>query len=363
MKKGLVLLFAVLICALLCACASNSDKEKETTTNSPVSETTTNEETTEESKENKTIDFSTDKGDIKYVGFEKANSGLVDESNVYIIKFAFTNKQDAPSQSQSAFYIQFFQNGVEINNSLSYSSTGGEQYKLVGNFFSSVMKGGTVTYGKLVQLEDNSPITIMVSERGENDSYQMMELDVTKKPDKDSNSKDSDSKSNEPETKKETTTSAVKNIWSVNYYVDDFDQPTDEWYITNSNLFSGTFSNSATTNSNLTASVLVDSKKDITFFLYEYGRNEVKNSSEQYVDTYNIVMRTPDGKDHKMTGTLYCGGDRIFIDDKYVDTVLKALQGDGDIMFRFVQSDRTINTYLITVTTGNFGKEYKSKTK
>ena len=41
----------------------------------------------------------------------------------------------------------------------------------------------------------------------------------------------------------------TKGLWSVNYYVDDFQQPTEEWYITNETSFTGTFSNSATTNS------------------------------------------------------------------------------------------------------------------
>ena len=51
---------------------------------------------------------------------------------------------------------------------------------------------------------------------------------------------------------------AAPGIWSVNYYVDDFQQPTDEWYITANTSFSGTFSNSATTNSKLAVQVAVD---------------------------------------------------------------------------------------------------------
>ncbi|MCM1365042.1 MAG: hypothetical protein NC122_08185 [Faecalibacterium sp.] len=89
----------------------------------------------------------------------------------------------------------------------------------------------------------------------------------------------------------------------------------------------------------------------------------MKNSSENYVDEYDIVMRTSDGKDRNMTGTLYCGGDRIFIDDKYTKEVLKALQGDGNIMFRVVKSDRTVESYLFTVIPSNFAKEYATKTK
>ena len=38
--------------------------------------------------------------------------------------------------------------------------------------------------------------------------------------------------------------------WRIDYYVDDFNQPTDEWYITEDEYLVDTFSNSATTNSN-----------------------------------------------------------------------------------------------------------------
>ena len=79
----------------------------------------------------------------------------------------------------------------------------------------------------------------------------------------------------------------TKGLWSVNYYVDDFQQPTEEWYITNETSFTGTFSNSATTNSKLLVQVAVDEfegeGKRVAFFLYEYGRNQVKNSSTNYV--------------------------------------------------------------------------------
>lgn len=150
-------------------------------------------------------------------------------------------------------------------------------------------------------------------------------------------------------------------IWDVGYYVDDFQQPTDEWYITTSSQFTGTFSNSATTNSNLAVQVLVDHENDISFFLYEYGRSQVKNSSTQNEDAYDITMRTPDGTDHKLTGTVYCGGDRLLIDDAYVDQVLTAMRGEGTISFYIVQSDRTTTTYLFSMEADNFGSVYDAQ--
>ena len=157
---------------------------------------------------------------------------------------------------------------------------------------------------------------------------------------------------------------AAEGIWAVEYYVDDFDQPTDQWYITTDDYFEGNFSNSATTKSELNVLMAVDNEEDktrIAIFLYEYGRNLVKNSSTEYVDKYDVTMRTADGTDHSMTGTIYCGADRVFIDDEYVDEVLDAMKGEGTVSFHLVDSERTTSTYLFSIETSNFGSVYDSK--
>lgn len=146
-------------------------------------------------------------------------------------------------------------------------------------------------------------------------------------------------------------------IFSIDYYVDEFDQPTSEGYVYNKSYITGTFSNSATTDSKLNVTILVDSD-DITFFLYEYGRNLVKNSSSRYVDEYDITMKTADGKKTTLTGTIYCGGDRLFIDSSYKTTVLNALKSGGTVSFYIVESERTTTTYLFSVNTSNFAEKY-----
>lgn len=157
----------------------------------------------------------------------------------------------------------------------------------------------------------------------------------------------------------------TEGIWAVNYYVDDFDQPTDQWYITTNNSVEGKFSNSATTNSKLNAQIAVDKDEEtggdrVAIFLWEYGRTMVKNSSERTVDEYNIIMRTADGSDHDLTGTMYCGGDRLFIDDGYVGDVLAAMKESGTVSFRIVDANRTTSTYLFSIETSNFASIYDS---
>lgn len=139
--------------------------------------------------------------------------------------------------------------------------------------------------------------------------------------------------------------------------MDEFNEPTSDGYVYNYNYFSGTFSNSATTDSHLLVMMLAD-REDISIFLYEYGKNLVKNSSSRYVEEYDITMKTEDGAKYNLTGTIYCGDDRIFIDESCESTVLDALKSGGKVSFYIVQSDRTTTTYLFTISTDNFDEKY-----
>ena len=145
--------------------------------------------------------------------------------------------------------------------------------------------------------------------------------------------------------------------FSIDYYVDEFNQPTKDGYVYNPSYFLGTFSNSATTDSTLTVQMLVD-KEDIAFFLYEYGKYQVKNSSSYSVDKYNITMKTADGTKHSLKGTVYCGGDRLFIDSKYKSKVIEALKSGETVSFYIEEKDRATTQYLFAVSSSNFADKY-----
>ncbi|MBQ3085949.1 MAG: DUF5067 domain-containing protein [Clostridia bacterium] len=187
MKKWIAILLAVLMCVLLCACGSDkkddvaADADASVAATNAVTEDSTEAATEEETTaepENKTIDLTTDNGSIQYLGFEKANEGLTEDANAIVVKFRFTNKQPMPAQCQSAFVIKFYQAGAQVDNAGSYSSKGGDQYELVGAFFNEALNGGSVEFGKIVSLKDDSPVTIMVSDRSDSSVYQMMEFDL-----------------------------------------------------------------------------------------------------------------------------------------------------------------------------------------
>lgn len=150
--------------------------------------------------------------------------------------------------------------------------------------------------------------------------------------------------------------------WTKGSYVDEFKEETGEYFAANIDYIEGTFSNSATNGSKLYVQVIAD-KEDVAFMLYEYGRNQVKNANSRYNDKYNITMKDSAGRKTSLTGTIYCGGDRLFIDDQYTTKVLEALKGTGSVSFYIVMSDRTTTTYLFTVECSNFSKIYATVIK
>lgn len=156
-------------------------------------------------------------------------------------------------------------------------------------------------------------------------------------------------------TKMPTTTTVPKQEdWIVNYYVDEFDQPTSEWYITNKQWITGKFSNSATTDSRLTVRLLIDAE-NFGFVLYEYGSHQVKNSYSRS-KTYAIKMRDANGGNYSLQGVIGSGGDRIVLRDNNRKTVLAALKKTGSVMFYIENNDYTTTTYLFTVETSNLGE-------
>lgn len=151
----------------------------------------------------------------------------------------------------------------------------------------------------------------------------------------------------------------VKKAWSMGHYVDQFNAPTDEWYIHNADNWEGTFNNSVATKAELGAKMIVDAEH-ISLFLYEYGNQQAKNFSSLYENKYNIIIRKEDGTQENMTGTMYASGDRVFIDEAYTSVVLDTLLGEGTVQFYLEEADRPGTNYLFAVDCSNFAEMYQS---
>ena len=173
----------------------------------------------------------------------------------------------------------------------------------------------------------------------------------------------SDISENSPQ---ETSSEAsdISNSWKLEYYVDEFKQPTERWYIRSSKPFWGTFSNSATENSELAVDILVD-EEAISIVLYEYGNYWVKNQWYDYQIEYKVKMRIPGMDDLETTGFMYSrsdGGDRIFIVSPAKDFIIDTLLSGDEISFSVRSESNSFTKYLFTIQADNFLEIYESAT-
>lgn len=140
-------------------------------------------------------------------------------------------------------------------------------------------------------------------------------------------------------------------IWVTKNYVDEFNDPTYRKYISTNTLFSGTFSNTATTNSRLNAKILVDSVH-CSIMLYEYGDKQVKSNIS---DEYKISIKYG-YKKIVVYGTMNTDRIQIYGTDK--SEMVQALSSGETVTFYIVKSKSQTTTYMFSVESSNFADEY-----
>lgn len=168
------------------------------------------------------------------------------------------------------------------------------------------------------------------------------------------------SKSNS-ETETEPQVNASTTQWEKQYFVDEFDRPTEDAYITAS--FDGKFSNSVTSNAALTAKILVSEDK-VSIFLYEYGSDLVKSPySKEY--TNKVLILDDAGEKHQLTFYTYSGANRMTtMTDReyyhgYYEEFLDLIQNNQSLSFSITNSMYPSNKYSFTIeSVGDFAEKY-----
>lgn len=146
-------------------------------------------------------------------------------------------------------------------------------------------------------------------------------------------------------------------VWEIKSFVDEFNRPTGEEYITNSEPIEGIFSNSATSNSKLLVKIIVG--KDYLYFnLYEYGRSPAVDVVD---DTYFITILPPSDEkiDFSPAEFLYLSAGSSMSTINKFPIILDILGQKGSVSFHFRNSKRSSNTYTFTIDdTSNFSEVY-----
>lgn len=143
--------------------------------------------------------------------------------------------------------------------------------------------------------------------------------------------------------------------WETGAYTDEFGLPTGDKYI-GADCY-GTFSNSATTNSNLYAFVQID-KENIGIMLWEYNRNLVKGTYDY--EYYDITILDENGTKHYFTGTIYKSSSRVYFKDSDRNSVLNILKNNDSVKIYLKSTKYSVSTYLFTVNTKGFTSIYNT---
>ena len=126
------------------------------------------------------------------------------------------------------------------------------------------------------------------------------------------------------------------NTWQIKYYVDEYNDYTNEKYITAD--FNGTMSNSIVANQNSDFKFLIGTDY-VDLKIWEYGSYPVTNNGK----SYNISIKDSVGENHYFTG--YMSNDRIEFDDIGSNYVINCLKGTQNFKI-LIEEDTSYNSYL-----------------
>ena len=127
----------------------------------------------------------------------------------------------------------------------------------------------------------------------------------------------------------------------------------------NTNLISGTFSNTATQNSDLNVKFLITNANDVNIMLYEYANNNpVKAYSSE---SYQVLIQDKDGNRVKLIATNY--SDRLNFDKSASKQVHDILMKGGTIKFKIYELDTPTTQYDFTIDNADWYENAYTKLK
>lgn len=138
------------------------------------------------------------------------------------------------------------------------------------------------------------------------------------------------------------------NLWKKGYYTDEFNEATGEEFAYID--LKGTFSNTATTDSDLSARIIADFN-NIQFYLLEYETYKLTS----FYDSQTYTIRIKDGSDtiHTFSGWLSESTNRIFLDEEYRAEMLDILKKGGRIRFSITDNHSASTKYVFAINNAN----------
>ena len=156
--------------------------------------------------------------------------------------------------------------------------------------------------------------------------------------------------------------------WRIMSEVDDFNMPTDNYFIANYRLFKGTFSDTAVMNKDVGVIMFIQQTTDshqeyVQFRLFKYGNMIVDNVSSK-TKTYDILMMDGEKNRYSFFGAMASQDQDIIIGKDDSQTVINAMRAGGTIRFSINSRENALIKYIYSFDASQFDEvynEWKSK--
>lgn len=148
-------------------------------------------------------------------------------------------------------------------------------------------------------------------------------------------------------------TSSDTGIWMYCPYMDEFNQPTDEYYVRNEELITGIFSNPSTVDSPLGVWVFVLDGEHVVIRLLEHGSSLVYNSTskDKY---YSMTVKDSDGERCLYSAYMNSGSNELIFGTKENDKLIRTLCESKAVSFSINRENKEKYIFTIEDTTGLF---------
>lgn len=143
-----------------------------------------------------------------------------------------------------------------------------------------------------------------------------------------------------------------KNNWTIGNYVDSHGIDTDDMYV--KTRFSGIFSNTATQESNCSGEFLVNDKREVQIFIYEYDSYMVGGFGQD--DEYNLTIWDSKTDEVLVKGSAWLSDDRFIVEKS--SKVINAIATHENIRVRLHGGKYTTSTYLFSFDASGFASDY-----
>ncbi len=143
--------------------------------------------------------------------------------------------------------------------------------------------------------------------------------------------------------------------WTLADYVDEFENPTGKKYITTQST-EGSYTTKTVAKASLTARLQIDADS-IGFILLERGTAFVRTEE----DALDFEIKILDSKDqkHLFKGTLQKNSNKIIVEDKAQDGLLKLLGENDSVKIHIAPQNDIYTSYLFTLETAKITDAYK----